>query len=248
MIRRLRNIRNKKYFNIAMIMIIVAVIFFVLGIIVLRYHVEGETNMPFSLSKISVISSSEGVDKETTDTKWAFDICQSNDVFLYIDKNNGYGKTEAIKSVTISNIQIEANEKEKIKIYKPDEQEEKFIFKNKEENSVQTIEFTGGLETNLKQLKIGNQGGIVAFRCSLDNLAEYKSNEEEINHHELLKKAEVSKEDLKIELIFDLMITLEGGTQYKATIKLDFPVENVIEEGITSKEITEVKDFIFKRI
>lgn len=231
-----------------MIMIIVAVIFFVLGIIVLRYHVEGETNMPFSLSKISVISSSEGVDKETTDTKWAFDICQSNDVFLYIDKNNGYGKTEAIKSVTISNIQIEANEKEKIKIYKPDEQEEKFIFKNKEENSVQTIEFTGGLETNLKQLKIGNQGGIVAFRCSLDNLAEYKSNEEEINHHELLKKAEVSKEDLKIELIFDLMITLEGGTQYKATIKLDFPVENVIEEGITSKEITEVKDFIFKRI
>lgn len=231
-----------------MIMIIVAVIFFILGIIVLRYHVEGETNMPFSLSKISVISSSEGVDKETTDTKWAFDVCQSNDVFLYIDKNNGYRKTEAIKSVIISNIQIDANEKEKIKIYKPDEQEEKFIFKNKEENSVQTIEFTGGLETNLKQLKIGNQGGIVAFRCSLDNLAEYKSNEEEINHHELLKKAEVSKEDLKIELTFDLMITLEGGTQYKATIKLDFPVENVIEEGITSKEITEVKDFIFKRI
>ncbi len=248
MISLLRNIRNKKYFNIAMIMIIVAVIFFILGIIVLRYHVEGETNMPFSLSKISVISSSEGVDKETTDTKWAFDVCQSNDVFLYIDKNNGYRKTEAIKSVIISNIQIDANEKEKIKIYKPDEQEEKFIFKNKEENSVQTIEFTGGLETNLKQLKIGNQGGIVAFRCSLDNLAEYKSNEEEINHHELLKKAEVSKEDLKIELTFDLMITLEGGTQYKATIKLDFPVENVIEEGITSKEITEVKDFIFKRI
>lgn len=248
MIKKLRNIRNKKYFNIAMIITIVAVVLFVLGIIVLRYHVEGETNMPFSLSKISVISSSEGVDKETTDTKWAFDICQSNDVFLYIDKNSGYGKTEAIKSVMINNIQIEANKKDNIKIYKPDEQEEKLIFKNKEENSVQTIEFVGGLESNLKQLKIANQGGIVAFRCSIDNLAEYKSNEEKINHHELLKKAEVSKEDLKIGLTFDLMITLEGGIQYKSTINLDFPIENVVEEGTTSKEITEVKDFIFKRL
>ena len=248
MIGRLRNIRNKKYFNIAMIMIIIAVILFVLGIIVLRYHVEGETNMPFSLSKISVISSSEGVDKEATDTKWAFDVYQSNDVFLYIDKNSGYGKTEAIKSVTISNIQVEGNKKESIKIYKPDEQEEKLIFKNKEENNVQTIEFAGGLESNLKQLKISNQGGIVAFRCSLDHLAEYKSNEEEINHLELLKKAGVSEEDVKVKLLFDLMITLEGGTNYQSTIHLDLPIGNVIEEGTTSKEITEVKDFIFKRM
>ena len=112
MIGRLRNIRNKKYFNIAMIIIIIAVIFFILGIIVLRYHVEGETNMPFSLSKISIISSSEGMDKQTADTKWAFDVYQSNDVFLYIDKNSGYGKTEAIKSVIIDNLQIEANKKE----------------------------------------------------------------------------------------------------------------------------------------
>lgn len=231
-----------------MIMIIIAVILFVLGIIVLRYHVEGETNMPFSLSKISVISSSEGVDKEATDTKWAFDVYQSNDVFLYIDKNSGYGKTEAIKSVTISNIQVEGNKKESIKIYKPDEQEEKLIFKNKEENNVQTIEFAGGLESNLKQLKISNQGGIVAFRCSLDHLAEYKSNEEEINHLELLKKAGVSEEDVKVKLLFDLMITLEGGTNYQSTIHLDLPIGNVIEEGTTSKEITEVKDFIFKRM
>lgn len=248
MIGRLRNIRNKKYFNIIMTIIVVAVILFVLSIIVLKYHVEGETNMPFSLSKISVISSSEGLDKETTDMKWAFDVYQSNDVFLYIDKNSNYGKTEAIKSVIIDNIQIEANKKDNIKIYKPDEQEEKSIFKNKEENNVQRIEFVGGLDSNLKQLKIANQGGIVAFRCSINNLAEYKSDEEEINHFELLKKAGVKQEDIKVKLTFDLMITLEGGTQYESTINLDFPIENVIEEGTTSKEITEVKDFIFKRM
>ena len=104
------------------------------------------------------------------------------------------------------------------------------------------------MESNLKQLKISNQGGIVAFRCSIEKLAEYKSNEEEISHQELLKKAGVNQEDLKVKLTFDLMITLEGGTQYKSTIHLDFPVGNVIEEGTTSKEITELKDFIFKRI
>lgn len=246
---RLRNVRNRKYINIAMVIIIVAIILFILGIVVLRYQVEGETNMPFSLSKISVISSSEGIDKETTDTKWAFDVFQSNDVFLYIDKNNGYGKTEAIKSVTINNMQVEANKKEAIKIYKPDEQEENLIFKNKEENNVQSIEFVGGMESNLKQLKISNQGGIVAFRCSIDQLAEYKSNEEEeINHYELLKKAGVKQEDLKMKLTFDLIIKLEGGTEYKSTICLDFPIGNVIEEGTTSVEITDVKDFIFKRM
>ena len=248
MIGRLRNIRNKKYFNIAMIIIIIAVIFFILGIIVLRYHVEGETNMPFSLSKISIISSSEGMDKQTADTKWAFDVYQSNDVFLYIDKNSGYGKTEAIKSVIIDNLQIEANKKEAIKIYKPDEQEEKLIFKNKEENNVQTIEFAGGLESNLKQSKISNQGGLVAFRCSNNNLSEYCSNEEEINHQQLLKKAGVKQEDLEVKITFDLTIQLQDGKQYKASISLDFPIGNVIEEGTTSTEITDVKDFVFKRI
>lgn len=229
-----------------MIIVIIAIILFLFGIIILRYHVEGETNMPFQLSKISVISSSEGMDKEATDTKWAFDVYQSNDIFLYIDKNAGYAKTEAIKYVKIDNIQME--QKGNIKIYKPDEKEEKLIFKNKEENEIQNIEYIGSMESNIKQLKISNQGGLVAFRCSLNNLAEYTSNEEEINHHELLKKAGVTKEELALKITFDLTIKLEGGKEYKSTISLDFPTGDVIEEGTTSTEITEVKDFIFKRV
>lgn len=248
MIRKLRKITSKKYFHIVMMIVIVAIILFILGIIVLRYNVEGETNMPFQLSKISIISNSEGIDKETTDTKWAFDVYQSNDIFLYIDKNEGYGKTEAIKSVEVSNIQIEAKQKENVKIYKPDEQEEKLIFKNKEENIVETIEYTGAMESNLKQLKISNQGGLVAFRCSNDNLANYTSNDEEINHYELLKKTGVTQEDLKMQITFDLMIKLEEGKEYKSNIHLDFPVGDVIEKGTTSREITELKDFIFKRV
>lgn len=248
MIRKLRDITRKKYFHIIVIIVIFAMILFALGIIVLKYSVEGETNMPFQLSKISVISSSEGLDQQATDTRWAFDVYQSNDVFLYLDKNDGYGKTEAIKAVEINNIQIEAKKKENIKIYKPDEQDEKLVFKNKEENIVESIEYIGDMESNLKQQKISNQGGIVAFRCSNDNLTSYISNDEEINHHELLKKAGIGQEDLETKLTFDLIIKLEEKKEYKTTIGLDFPVDNVIEKGTTSREITDLKKFIFKRV
>lgn len=245
---KIRRLTSKKYFHIVMMIVIVVIILFALSIMVLKYNVEGETNMPFQLSKISIISSSEGIDRESIDTRWAFDVYQSNDVFLYIDKNEEYGKTEAIKSIEINHIQIEGKQKENVKIYKPDGQEEKLIFKNKEENIVEDLEYTGGMESDLKQLKISNQGGLVAFRCSKNNLAVYTSNDEEINHHELLKKAGITQEDLETKITFDLMIRLEGGKEYKSTIHLDFPVENVIEKGTTSVEMTDLRNFIFKRV
>ena len=248
MLGRIMNLRNKKYFHIVNIICIVAIILFVFGIIILKYSVEGETNMPFKLTKISIISSSEGIDKEATDTRWAFDVYQSNDVFLYIDKNDRYGETAAIKTVSVSNFQIEANKKENIKIYKPDANEEKLIFKNKDENIVESLEYTGDMKSNLKQLKISNQGGLVAFRCSNNNLAEYKSNEEEINHKELLKKAEVKQEDLQIKITFDLNIKLEDGKEYKSTIDLEVPIDDVIDKGTTFIEITDLEKFIFKRV
>ena len=110
--------------------------------------------MPFQLSKISIISSQEGIDQETKETKWNFSVSQCNDLFLYIEKNKDYEKTEIIKSIYIDHIQVEAKQKDKIKIYKPDEQEEKSIFKNEEKNEIQNLEYKGDLESNLKQLKI----------------------------------------------------------------------------------------------
>ena len=246
MLNKIRGITSKKYFHISMLIIMLAVILFIVGIIILRYSVEGETNMPFELSKISIISSAEGIDKEAVDTKWAFDIYQSNDIFLYIDKNDNYGKTEIIKSVTLNNIQIESNKKDNIKIYKPDSKQEKLIFKNSESNIVDSLEYTGDMESDLKNMKISNQGGIIAFRCSLDNLAEYKSDDEEINHQELLKKAGLTNEELKTELTFDWNLNLQSGKEYKTTINLELPIGNVVDEGTTSQEITDLSKFIFK--
>ena len=244
---KIKNLTNKKSFHLCMIIIIIAVILFVVGIIILQYNVEGEKNMPFKLSKISIISTQEGLDSEVVDTKWAFQVYQSNDIYLYISKNENYDKTEIIRSINIDNIKVETKEQKNVNIYKPDSQEEKVIFKNKEENKVQNLEYLGDLESNLKQLKISNQGGVIAFRVSNDNLTKYTTNDDEVNHSELLKKAGITEETLKEKISFDLKINLESGKEYKTTVTIDLPVEGVVENGTASKEITDLEDIVFKR-
>ena len=249
MLDKIKRFTKTKMFHLCMVIVIIAVILFAVGIIALRYAVEGETNMPFELSKITVISSSEGKDKVVEASKWAFDINQNNDIYLYIEKNDNSNKQEIIKEIEINNINVEKNtEKGEIKIYKPTSAEEATIFSNKEENEIQSIIYTGDLQSDLKQQKVSNQGGIIAFRYGLNNVSEYLSQEEEINHSELLKKSNVTEEDLKAKLIFDIIIRLESGKEYKASISLDVPVEGIVEKGTTSIEKTDLSDVVFKRI
>ena len=247
MIDKLKDLTKTKSFHICMIMVIIVVILFVVGLLVLRYNVEGETNMPFNLSKIAIISTQEGMDDGQTNTRWSFDVHQSNDIYLYIDKNDAYDKTEIIKSVRVDNFQIEAKNQDNVKLYKPDATEENVIFQYNDEDMIQSLEYTGDVESDLKNLKISNQGGIIAFRCSNNNVTKYQSDEEEVNHSELLKKAGITEEELKINLTFNLTITLESGKEYQAEIKTELPTGNVVEEGNTSTEITDLKDVVFKR-
>ena len=245
---KIKELTQSKIFHICMIIVIITIIVFIAGMLVLRYNVTGEVNMPFTLKKIAIISSQEGSDDGQTDTKWSFDIYQANDLYLYIEKNNNYKKTELISEVKIDNFTIEAQNTDNIKIYKPDAQEENVIFKYKEENIVQDLVYTTDTQANLKNLKISNQGGVIAFRCSNNNIAKYKSDEEEINHNELLKKANIKNEDIEIKITFNLTIILEDGKKYAATISTKLPSGDVVENGNTSEEITDLKDVVFKRI
>lgn len=248
MLEKIRGITNKKYFHIVMLIFIITSILFITGMMILKYNVEGESNMPFKLSKISVVSSSGGIDRDLGEAKWEFNVYQSNDIYIYISKNKNYQKTETIKSVNIENIKIDPEDNKNIKIYRPDDKEEKVIFKNTDEDIVEKIEYLGDMESNLKNLKISNQGGIVAFRCSNNNLAEYNSEDDEINHYELLKKAKINNEDLQMKIKFDLIINLESGKKFQTNINLELPIGDVVDKGNTSTEITDVGDFIFKRI
>ena len=178
MLERIKRITETKAFHICMFIVMITVILFVVGMLVLRYNVEGETNMPFKITKIAIISSQEGIDDGQADTRWSFDVHQANDIYIYLDKNDQYDKTEIIKSIDVDNFNVEAKNKENIKIYKPDTEEEKVIFKYKDENIVENLEYVGDVESDLKNLKVSNQGGIIAFRCSNNNVAKYKSDEE----------------------------------------------------------------------
>lgn len=253
MLEKLKYITSKKSFHICMTIVIIAVILFIAGILILRYQVEGETNMPFDITKITLISTSEGVDKnqEGDNTNWAFDINQNNDIYIYIEKNDNYKEEEAIRSIIIDNLNVQ-KEKElgTVKFYRPNVEESGGNFSNTEENEVQSLEYTGGLESDIKNLVIGNQGGLIIFRYANNNVAEYISDvstNNEITTNQLLKSANVNEEDLKSKLTFDISITTEEGKEYKANISLDVPIEGVVENGTVSREMTDLDDIVFKR-
>ena len=62
------------------------------------------------------------------------------------------------------------------------------------------------------------------------------------------KKANIKNEDIEIKITFNLTIILEDGKKYAATISTKLPSGDVVENGNTSEEITDLKDVVFKRI
>ena len=231
-----------------MVILIIVTILCAVGLITLKYNVEGESNLPFELSKITVISTIEGNDNEDANNKWNLTVNQNNDIYLYIKKNENYKTTEAIQSITLNNFNQEQTAKiGERKIYKPDANIESVIFKNTEENSTEKIEYNGALDSSIKELKISNQGGLVVFRYALDNIANYVSNDDaEINHDELLKKLNINNDDLKEKISFDVILKLESGKTFKSNIKLELPIDNVVENGTQSKEYTDLKEIVLE--
>lgn len=240
-----------KQFHICVIAFIIFIILFITGIISLKYSVEGEMNLPFTLSKIAIISTIEGTDTEDNTNKWNLNVSQNNDIYLYINKNSDYKATELIQNIRIENFNIERKEPSigKISLFKPDSKLENVLFKNSEENECNNIEYIGDTTSNIKEQKISNQGGLVVFRYAITDIGNYISNEdEEINHNELLKKLSINNEDLKFKMMCDIYIYLVSGKSYKSSINLELPINNIVNEGTQSIEYTDLKDIIFKRI
>lgn len=237
----------KKIMHISIIIIIFTIIIFTALILILIYDVKGETNMPFNISKILIISTSDGkdADENTLDKQ----VCQNNDIYIYIEKNDEYKKTETIKSVTIKNLEINSSPKVgEIKVYRPSKSDI-VMCENLEEYISDEITFTGDTASNIKDLKISNQGGIVLFRCSNMNLGTYiANNETEINYLELLKRLNINDEDLKFTISFDMKIVLNSDRKFQTNMVLELPVDDVVANGKTSKEITNLEDVVFKRI
>lgn len=247
---KVRQIINTRQFNICIIAFIIFAILFVAGVVSLKYNVEGEMNIPFNISKISIISTIEGNDIEDKENKWNLEISQNNDVYLYIKRNDSYKETETIESIKLDNFYIQRfSNIGKIKLLKVDSNTENIMFKNISDNEVQNIEYIGDIKSDIKEQKISNLGGLVIFRYSVSNIGNYISNdEEEIKHDDLLNKLSISNDDLKFKASFDIYINLSSKKSYKSNISLEFPINDVVNNGTQSIEYNDLSDIVFKRM
>lgn len=241
---------SKRVFHICMIISILVLMLFAFGMIALRYEVEGETNLPFSISKIIIVSSITGEEKEESEYNWDFSINETNDIYISLEKNSGYNDTEIIEKIVLSNFSLlNKPSKGEIAIVKPCEETGE-LFNMSQSNMVDEITYTGELSTDIKKLNIGNQGGIILFRYANLNIGEYKSNEGDTIKHDSswLQKIGLSTDSLCATLSFNMNIILKSDKQYQALIQLDMPIKELETNQVGSIEITDFSDVVFKRI
>lgn len=232
---------------------ILAIITIMVLMIVLQYQIEGEQNMPYTLSKITIISSAEcelNTENAKENATWNLKINQNNDVYFFIDKNESAAKDELIESLTIQNITVtKAPKKGEIKAFMPNGTEGSLFIYDEAYLVQDKLEYKGGAISNPKTLEIGSQGGSALIRFSDTNVGNFVSNENvEIKHDgTLLTKVGASEEDVKGQINFDLIIQI-NKIKYKANITINIPCEGICEEGTTTMEITDASKFVFKRI
>lgn len=240
---------KKRIIHIYAIIFVIIMILLIACALMFKYHVEGEQNLPFNLKKINIISTAESALNQGEEGTWHAKILQKNDIFFVIEKNSSYKKDETIKKVSFENFQIaKSNQDMVVTIYRPTTEAGKYIYSEeyKIENS---LEYKGGLTTNTEILQINNQGALIGFSVTSDNIGEYIFTENEVlpSDGRLLAKANVNSEDIKFEISFDIIIETNENHRFKTNMKLDLPTGNILEEGVGTLEDTELTNVIFKR-
>lgn len=143
----------KNAIHISIIAVILIAIAFTALMIILRYDEDGEQNMPFKVSKIIMTCITDGEDVEDKKNRWNKNISQNTDIYIYIQKNEEYKKTETIENVIIKNMTVvTAPKKGEITFYRPSNNEN-LVFENKDEYRLPEIVFEGDMETKTRKLK-----------------------------------------------------------------------------------------------
>lgn len=239
----------KQTIKLCVAIAIVVIILTVVGIIMMKYEVEGDKNMPFNLSKIVIVSTAEGVETKG-DSKWNFNIYQNNDLYFYIDKNTHYqGNDTYIEKVRIENVQmIQTPKVGEIKAYMPNSTEGRIYSYDKAYIIGEKLEYKGGAKSNPQVLEIGSQGGSMLVRFSNTNMGTYSSDEDKEIIHDgtLLNKLKLTKEDIAFKVSFDFVIQIKNH-DYRANIQMDLPSGDILEKGTESIEKNDMSDIIFKR-
>lgn len=240
-----RIIKKYGFISFLLIFIIISILLMV------RYQVEGETNMPFKIEKIIIKSTIDAKNRES-ENLWDVGLAQNNDIYIYIEKNEERKKEENIKNIKLEDITItEKNKIGEISVLLPTSNDLKTLYKNSVDNYLnKTIEYTGNSIDSLEKQEICSKGGIVAFRVANNNIGEFVSNEgTELSYNgTLLQKANIKEEDLKLKIKMDICIETVSSKKYSSTIDFELPVDSFGESGIVDKTITDFSALVFKRI
>ena len=241
---------KEKIFKKCLFAAFLVILFTVVISIMLKYDVEGEKKLPFSISKILIISTVDGFLNEDTENIWNIGITQVNDLYVYIDRTIE-DENQTIKEVKIENFVVNKNpSKGKLKVLRPTGEIANLYTHSHQDYLNDKIVYRGGVIDDLKSLEISNNGGILGFRVAVENLGSYVSNEdEEITYDgKLLSNLGITAQEITFNMSFDIIITTSENISFKGTINLDMPVDSVVEEGSSSKEIIDFSKVVFKRI
>lgn len=234
----------KKYIFISFLLIAISVSI----LLMVKYNVEGEKNLPLELNKI-IIKSTINAQSNASENLWDLNLEQNNDVYIYFKKND---KVETkVESIKISNIKIEkAKNIGNLEVLLPTSNDIKTNYKNSTENYLdKEIEYAANTSDNMEKQEFCQDGGMIAFRISNKDLANYISNEDtEIQYNGmLLDKAQISQDDIKLKATMDITLIVSEKEKYKGTITIDLPVGGFQEKSVIDKEITDFSNIIFKR-
>lgn len=223
----------------------------------IKYEIEGETNLPFKLSNIMVISTADGISSEKTENTDELEIVQSNDIYLVIEKNEDYNKQEMLKNVSIENITVLSRPmKGNVVFYRPNN-EGQLVYDYKEDLLIEnSIKYTAAATTDLRTLSVSNQGGRIGFRTCIKDITTYKPEdtaEEQTttglnNDSALLQKAQISINEIKYNVGFDIILELADGKKYKGYVNTTLPIEDIDKERVSGVEMVNVEKVIFKRV
>lgn len=241
---------KEKIFKKCLFAAFLIIIFAVVISIMLKYDVEGEKELPFSISKILVVSTVDGKLNEDKENIWNIGVTQVNDLYMYVDKTIE-DDDQTIKETRIENFVVNTNpNRGKLKVLRPTGEIANLYTHSEQDYLNDKIVYTGGVIDDLKSLEISNNGGILGFRISIEELGNYISNEDEQITYDgkLLSNLGVSVEEIKFNISFDVVITTSDNISFKGTINLNLPIDTVIEEGASNKEITDFSNVVFKRI
>ena len=215
----------KSVIRFFIVVFVLTLIITIICLLMLKYSVEGENNMPFELSQLIVVSTAEGIDADGGENTWNFNLVQNNDIYLYISKNKNYKDTEIIKNITLNNFKIENGPQiGKLVMYRPSEADDK-VYEYKEEYIMNNeIIYKGSEFTNAKNLEVANQGGIIILRLCNNEIGKYSLDGETISHDgTILKRAGLKYEDIICKVSFDITIELASGVKFIGNISLDLP-------------------------